>query len=1045
MKYKILYIFTFLLISSLGFSQQKTVTGFVKDITNGEGMTGALVLNVKTQQATNADFDGAFSISASVNDTLRFTYLGKRPVSFVVDQRNVIEINMYDDETMLEEVTVVAFGTQKKSSVVSSIATVKVSDLRVPGSNLTSSIAGRIPGLISYSTSGEPGRDNAQFFIRGVTTMGFKVDPLYLIDGFEATQDDLARLQIDDIESFSVLKDAPATVLYGSRAANGIIIVTTKKGDEGKVRVNVRIDSHIATPTKIPKLADGIDYMNMYNEARMTRDPLLGAYYDEQKIQSTRDGTNPSIFPNVNWYDEIFRDYTINSKANINVSGGGSVAKYYVSGGYDHDTGLLKVDPLNNYNSNININRVHLRSNVTFKLSPTTTLETQLSSRIERQTGPAVSTDDIFMHVMNSNPVDFPAVYEPDEATKYAYWTLFGNTYVGGGMKVNPYAEMTRGYQDRNENVTVVQGTLTQDLGMITKGLKAELKASVRNWSKYTSTRMYNPFFYDLESYNQITGEHKLWCLNPIGGSTFLGDVMPGRDADFKYYYEARANWVRSFDRHSLAVMAVGMMEESLLTGGQSTSIYETLPAKNSGVSGRLSYDYDLRYFVELAFGYNGSEKFDKFKRFGFFPSAAVGWMVSNEDFWEPMKDVFSHFKLKYSIGKIGNDDIAGRSGRFFYLSDIRTFGATEAWGSGYRWGESLFNSFGGFTINRYANPNITWEISYKQNAGLEAYFLKDRLKIQADHFWEKRTHIYMTRENFPSTAGLVAAEPIKGNVGELKAWGYDGSVNYLQTVNRDFWIEGMFNFTYVDNKLTQLDEKDYADTYLKRLGYNVDQQWGLIAERLFVDEAEIFNSPQQDWRGYMAGDIKYKDINGDGVVNDNDRVPLGYPTKPKIQYGFGTSAGYKNVDFSFFFNGISKVSFFINPGYGGGNDGLEGIAPFVNRRNALEIVAKDYWSETNPNIYAFWPRLSTEPITNNMQQSTWWLRSGAFLRLQKIDAGYNIRNVNRFGVSGLRLYGTVENLFVLSSFKLWDVELKRRGLGYPLNKRFSLGVQINF
>ena len=1005
MKYRIFYLFIFLLISCIGFAQQRTITGLVKDAASGEGIVGVTVVNKTTNQGSPTDIDGAFSISASVRDSLQFILLGKKTVTYVVDQRNVIEIILYDDETMLDEVTVVAFGTQKKESVISSIATVKVSELRIPGSNLTSSIAGRIPGLISYSMSGEPGRDNAQFFIRGVTTFGFKADPLYLIDGFEATQDDLARLQIDDIESFSVLKDASATVLYGSRAANGIIIVTTKKGDEGRVKFNVRVDTHVATPTKIPKLANGVQYMRMYNEAVMTRNPLLGAFYSEQKIQSTIDKVNPMIYPDVNWYDEVFNNYTINTKANVNVSGGGAVAKYYVSGGYDHDNGLLKVDPLNNYNSNISINRVHVRSNVVFKLSPTTTLDTQVSARIERQTGPAISTEDIFRHVMNSNPVDFPAVYQPDEANKYAYWTLFGNTYVGGGIKNNPYAEMTRGYSDRNESVSTIQGTLSQDLDFITKGLKLELKGSVRNWSKYTSTRSYNPYYYDLESYNMITEEHKLWCLNPYSGSTFLGNVDPGRDADFKYYFEARANWAGRFDKHNLAVMVVGTMEENLLTGGESTSIYETLPAKNSGISGRLSYDFDTRYFVELAFGYNGSEKFDKFKRFGFFPSAAVGWMVSNEKFWEPMKEVFGHFKLKYSIGRIGNDDIAGRAGRFFYLSDISLPYVDRAWDSGYRWGESFMNSYGGFTINRYANPNITWEISTKWNAGLEAYFFKDKLKIQADKFGETRTQIYTVRENFPRTAGLSAT--ISGNVGEMKAWGYDGSVNYHHSVNRNLWVEGMFNFTYVDNKLTQLDERDYADEYLKHLGHNKDQQWGLIAERLFVDEEEIRNSPIQDWGNYMAGDIKYKDINGDGVINDNDRVPLGYPTSPKIQYGFGLSSGYKNMDFSFFFNGVSKVSFFIHPGVGG-DGGVEGIAPFVSRRNALEIVAKDYWSETNPNIYAFWPRLSVNPIENNMQQSSWWLRSGSFIRLQKIDAGYNVRGIKKLGVQNIRVYTTI-------------------------------------
>ncbi|MDR0393538.1 MAG: TonB-dependent receptor [Tannerella sp.] len=1048
MKHKILSLLTFLLIGSVGFAQTKTVTGLVKDAVDGSGLPGATIAIKGTTQGTTTDVDGAFSIRASVGDTLSITYIGKIAVTQVVDQRNVIEIILYDDTETLEEVTVVAFGTQKKQSVVASIETVRVSDLKIPSSNLTTAMAGRIPGLISYQTSGEPGRDNAQFFIRGVTTFGYKTDPLILIDGFEMGTDDLARLQVDDIESFSVLKDASATVLYGSRAANGIILITTKKGIEGPVKLSVRVDNHIATPTRIPQLVDGITYMRMYNEAQMTRNPLLGAYYSEQKIQSTATGENPMIYPNVNWYDEIFKSSTMNTKANINVSGGGQVATYYVAGGFEHETGLLKVDPRNNYNSNISINRFNIRTNVNFKLTSTTILETQVHGRFERQTGPWENPEDsnrssatvgIFSDIMNSNPVDFPAVYEPDEANRFTTHTLFGNTYVLGSRKNNPYAEMTRGYTDRNESNITAQATLRQDLKFITEGLNVQLKGSINNWSRYTSTRTYTPFYYDLESYNRITGEHTLWCLNPNTGQAHLGDVVPGRNATFKYYFEARATWMRQFDLHNVGAMLVSTMEENLLTSGSSTSIYETLPEKNTGLSGRFTYDFDTRYFLEFSFGYNGSEKFDGSKRFGFYPSIAGGWLISNEKFWQPMRDMISTLKLKGSIGRIGNDAIAERKDRFFYLSDISVYNPDQAIDNGYRWGESFMNSYGGYKINRYANPNITWELSTKWNVGVEANFMKERLKIQAEMFGEDRDNIYMVRENFPATAGLESS--ISGNVGRLKAKGFDGSIDYQHFFTSDFWMTGRANFTYSDNKYIQLDEKDYPDEYLKRLGHNVKQEWGLIAERLFVDQEEIENSPPQDYGEYMAGDIKYKDVNGDGVINNNDRVPLGYPTVPKIQYGFGLSTGYKDFDFSFFFQGNSMVSFFINPGV----SGTEGIAPFVARRNALKIVADDYWSETNPNVYAFWPRLSTLPISNNTTQSSWWLRDASFMRLKQVELGYTLKGWQKIGMRDCRIYLTLENLFVLSKFKLWDPEMGKGGLGYPPNRRYNIGLHVNF
>lgn len=1042
MKYKIFGTFIFLLIHCLGFAQSKTITGLVKDASDGYGIASATVAVKGTTTGTSTDMNGEFSIKASIGDTLVFSYIGKVPITQIVDQRNVIEVSLYDDVEQLEEVTVVAFGQQKKQSVVASIETVKVSDLKIPSSNLTSALAGRIPGLISYQTSGEPGRDNAEFFVRGVTTFGYKQDPLILVDGFEVTTDEFARLQLDDIESFSVLKDASASVLYGSRAANGIILVTTKKGVEGPVKLNIRVDNNISTPTRIPELADGVTYMRMYNEARTTRNPLLGPYYSEQKIQSTANGVNPMIYPDINWYDEIFKNTTVNTKANISVNGGGQVATYYVSGGYEHETGLLKVDDRNNYNNNININRFNLRSNVKFKLTRTTTLDTQVNGLFERQSGPAQSTNDIFAYVMNSNPVDFPAVYTPDAANQYTTHTLFGNTYVDGGRKYNPYAELTRGYSDRNNSNLTAQVTLEQDLSFLTEGLKVQVKGSVNNKTEYKGTRSYNPFYYDLESYNQITGEHVLWCLNPTGGQAYLGDVIPWRDSEFKYYFEGRATWARQFGLHNTAAMVVGTMEENILTAGYSTSIYETLPEKNMGISGRLTYDFDTRYFLEFSFGYNGSEKFAGHKRFGFYPSIAGGWMISNEAFWEPMKDIVSTFKLKGSYGTLGNDAIAERKDRFFYLSEIWTNSPTLAWDSGYRWGESFMNSYGGYGIKRYANPDITWEESSMWNVGAELYLFKDNLKIQGEFFGKNTKNIYMVRENFPATAGLEAT--ISGNVGELKSHGFDGSIDYTQFVNADLWLSARANFTYSDNEYVQLDEKDYPDEYRKRLGHNVNQQWGLIAERLFVDEEEIFNSPTQTFGEYMAGDIKYKDVNGDGVINNNDMVPLGYPTTPKIQYGFGMSTGYKNFDFSFFFQGNAMVSFFIHSGVGG-TDGVEGIAPFAGRRNALQIVADDYWSETNPNVYAFWPRLSTETISNNVQQSSWWLRDGSFLRLKQIEMGYNIGEWSKIGLKNVRIYASLENLFTLSKFKLWDPELRRKGLAYPPNRRYNLGFQISF
>ncbi|MEA4917609.1 TonB-dependent receptor [Proteiniphilum sp.] len=1026
------------LFASTGYmmAQDITVSGVVRD-ESGAVLPGAAVVVRGTQRGVTTDIDGEFSINVKSTDVLEVSFVGYETVSLEIGNNRKFDISLQLESVGIEEVTVVAFGRQKKESVVASISTVNVDQLRVPASNLTSALAGRIAGVISYQTTGEPGADNAQFFVRGVTTFGYKTSPLILIDGFESTTDDLARLQPDDIESFSVMKDAAATVMYGARSANGIISVATKAGHEGRVKVSVRADVNISTPTRSLDFLDGVSYMRLYNEAQITRNPLLGAYYDEQKIQATMRGENPMIYPNVQWYDALFNKSTANEKANINISGGGKVATYFVSGTFEHETGLLKVDNRNNFNNNIDITRSQVRSNVIFNLSPTTTLDTRITGRFERYNGPYESASNIYNQIMWSNPVDFPFTFEPDEANKYVEHILFGSTLVGGATKVNPYASMVRGYEDRNETTVTVQGTLTQQLDFITPGLKASLKASVNSWGKYTSRRTYSPYYYALENFNQITGEYTLFALNPTTGQPYLGDVEPGRDASGQYYYEAILNWNRSFGKNSIAGSLVGYLQENLLTGGNSRSIYETLPEKNVITSGRFSYDYDTRYFVDFTFGYNGSEKFTGEKQFGFFPAFGTGWLVSNEDFFEPYKDIISALKFKFTYGRGGNDAISNRSGRFFFLSDVALSGGS------YRWGSTFMNAYPGYTVSRYANPNITWEVSTKYNAGFELSLLKrESIRIQGDFFQDYRDRIYMVRENFPSSAGLEAS--ISGNVGKVESHGFDGSIDIEHEFNKDFWLTGRGNFTYATNKYVELDEKNYPDAYLKRKGHNINQQWGLIAERLFVDQAEIDNSPRQDFGEYMAGDIKYKDVNGDGVVNDNDRVPMGYPTTPEIQYGFGLSGGYKKFDLSFFFQGNGRVSMFINPGVGGGTDGAEGIAPFVNNRNALPLIAKDYWSETNPNPYAFWPRLSTTTIDNNTKQSSWWLRDVSFMRLKTVEVGYNF-SVPTLRLQNCRVYLTGENLFVFSGFKMWDPEMGRKGIGYPPNRRFNFGLKLDF
>jgi TonB-linked SusC/RagA family outer membrane protein len=405
--------------------------------------------------------------------------------------------------------------------------------------------------------------------------------------------------------------------------------------------------------------------------------------------------------------------------------------------------------------------------------------------------------------------------------------------------------------------------------------------------------------------------------------------------------------------------------------------------------------------------------------------------MVSNEKFWEPAKNIVNVLKLRATYGKNGSDAIAGAADRFNFLSQISKGGA------GYTWGLLSNTSGQGYTIGRYANENISWEVSRKVNLGLDIEALNKVLKFQIDLWKDWRSDIYQERNTFAATTGLIEKDlKIFGNVGAAETVGFESSLDVEKMFSNSAWIVGRFNFTYSKNKVTKKDEQQFRDRYLSAIGQSANILRGLVAERLFIDDSEKENSPRQDWGFYQAGDIKYKDINGDGRINDNDKIPMGYPAVPEVQYGFGLSGGWRNFDVSFFFQGNTRVSFFIDPG---------GIAPLVNHRNALAIVARDYWQTTDPDVHAFWPRLSVTPLGNNTQSSSWWLRDGTFIRLKQIELGYNIKNIDKLLLKSGRIYFSVENVFYFSTFKLWDPEMGASGRGYPPNRRFNIGLLLSF
>lgn len=1025
---KLIFLFATLLLSQLTFAQAGLVKGQVVD-KEGNPLPGVSVLQLGSTNGTITSIDGKYAISnLNENDSLRFSYVGFNNQVIKVGIQTIINVVLLESASALEEVQVVAFQTQKKNSVIGSINTVNPTELKIAPTNLTNALAGKIAGVISYQRSGEPGQDNAEFFIRGVTSFGYANSPLILIDGLEVTTTDLARMEPDNIASFSIMKDATATALYGARGANGVILVTTKTGKKGKANISVRIENSITSPTITNQFLNGVDYMELYNKALRTRDPEALLYYSKDKIEGTRNGLNPQIYPNVDWYSELFKSTVQNQKANMSVSGGGEVAQYYLSVSYTDEKGLLNVDKMNNFNNNIDIKRYNLRANIDVNLTKSTKAMVKFYSLIDRYNGPQNDAGSIFSMVMQANPVNFPKYYDKDESTQFVNHVLFGNK--GNGGYPNPYAEMVRGYKDRFSSTTTAQFQLEQDLSMITKGLKLRGMASLNSYSLSEVARGFTPFYYGLKEVDGESGViHSIEQISE--GTEYLTTGTSYKTANNSFYFEGVAQYNRVFgDKHDVGGLLVGYARE-LLTDA-SSDVYSSLPFRNMGISGRTTYAYDERYFVELNFGYNGSEKFSKQNRYGFFPSAGLGWVVSNEKFFtETMKKAVSNLKLKATYGLVGNDAIS--SNRFYYLSSVNL----NDGGKGHVWGEDFGNSYNGYNINSYANPAVTWEVAEKANFGMELG-LFNNVNIQVDYFTENRTNIYMQRDYIPASMGLTA--PIASNIGKAESHGIDGSVDYKVSVNKDLWITSRVNFTYATNKIIENGEPQYPYPYMSSIGQPMNQPRGLVAERLFIDEQDVLNSPVQynQMGSYMAGDIKYVDVNEDGKIDDSDMVPIGFPTVPEIVYGFGASLGYRNVDFSFFFQGSGRSSFFIDP---------TTISPFVKERNALQIIADNHWSDENPDPNAFWPRMSVNAVANNEKASTWWLRDGSFLRLKSVELGYSLpeKLLGKMNIEKARFYASGTNLLVFSKFKLWDPEMGGRGLGYPPQRIINIGLNFNF
>jgi TonB-linked SusC/RagA family outer membrane protein len=1041
-----------------------TITGTVID-TTGRRVEGASVsVPGKKSLGTTTDVNGRFILDVDEGAVLVISYVGygEQRITATPEHRSVdIVLRMAEAG---ESVVVTAYGKKvRKEAVVGSVTSVDPNALRIPSSNLTNALAGQISGVISFQRGGQPGANNSQFFVRGVTTLGYSASPLILVDNVELTANDLARMNVDDIASFSILKDASAAALYGARGANGVILITTKEGKIGKARINLRYENSVSKPTQNVQLADPVTYMQAYNEALTTRGSA--PFYTPNQITDTRatwekaPGSNPYLHPAVDWMSLLFKKQTTTQRGNFSVQGGNDLARYYISGSYDRDNGILQVNPVNNFNTAMKFENYQLRSNVNVKITKTTEIVVRLWGNFNDYVGPITDDQsglatDLYDRALHTSPISFPAYYKPDSANLLSKHILFGNSAVNGGLQDNPYADLMYGYKSFSESRMSAQFEANQNLNFLTQGLSFHGMFSTNRYAYYDLSRYYKPFYYNVGSYDQKTGQYTLnWLNNSPGAAQEFLTYNPGnKNVNTYIYMQGSVDYDRRFGDHRLGATILGTRQETVNPNALDPltlqpSLQASLPARNLGVSGRASYSYDNRYFMEFNFGYNGSEKFAPNHRFGFFPTIGAGYVVSNEQFWKGgIADVVTRLKIRGSYGLVGNDNIGKQ--RFFYLSSVTP---DDRNGPSATFGTTNGVTLNGTTIQAYPNPDVTWETSKKSNLGVELTIGKS-LNIIAEIYHEYRYNILIQRGYIPVSTGIEnsAAANLQANLGTAYSKGLDMHLDYNQRLSKDLTVTVMGNLTVTANKVGHQEEPQYSYPYLYRSGQPINQQWGYIAERLFVDDKEAINSPTQAFGGPLpqGGDIKYRDVNKDGVIDPNDQVPLGLPTTPQIIYGFGFSAVYKQFDLNAFFQGLARESFFLNPT--NANDryyGSYGTAPFVNNAQLLKAYADNHWSLENQNLYALWPRYSLYNNTNNYQNSSWWLRDGSFLRLKSLEAGYTFPKkwTKRIFMDNARIYFSGLNLITWSHFKLWDPEMAGQGFGYPIQKVYNIGVNMNF
>ena len=1020
---------------------KRKISGRVTDI-KGEPLIGVNVTVDGDANGSITNMDGLYEIFVTKKSVvLKFTYIGFKTSEIRTNaSTNIYDVTLEEQVNELEETVIVGYGTQRKISNIGAQSSMKMEDIKTPSASLTTTLAGRLAGVVAVQRTGEPGKDAADIWIRGISTPNTS-SPLVLVDGVERSFNDIDP---EDIESLTTLKDASATAVYGVRGANGVILIKTKPGKVGKPTVSADYYESFTRFTKMVDLADGITYMNAANEAM--RNDGIATKYTEDQIRNTIAGKDPYLYPNVDWLKEIFNDWGHNRRVNVNVRGGSEKVAYYASVSYFNETGMTVTDKnIDTYDSKMKYSRYNFTTNLNIDVTPTTKVEIGAQGYLGEGNYPAISSADLYNAAMSISPVEYPKMF-----------FVNGEAFVPGTSTNNnfnnPYSQATRrGYDNLTKNQIYSNLRVTQDLDMLTKGLKltAMYAFDVYNEIHVHQDRAESTYnFLDTSVPYDMNGQPILQRI--YEGSNVLSYTQE-TSGNKKTYLEASLNYDRTFnDDHRVSALFLFNQQSKLLY--PKGTLEDAIPYRMMGIAGRATYSWKDRYFAEFNIGYNGAENFSPKHRFGTFPAFGVGWVVSNEKFWQPLSKAVSFLKIRYTDGKVGNSEVSDR--RFMYLDQMKENGDY-----GYKFGPNGTKWSGYETVNMAVD--LIWEESRKQDLGIDLKLFNDDLSIVFDLFKERRENILLKREHsIPSFLGYNTSAPY-GNIGIIENKGFDGTIEYNKRINKDWVIALRGNVTFNKDKWIQGELPEQKYEWMNQYGHNINGVKGYVAEGLFtqteIDDMARWESlsdankaitpkPFASQFGTVkAGDIKYKDLNNDGQIDAYDQTYISRGDVPTTVYGFGFTVGWKDLSVGMMFQGVAGAERVlngssVNPFNGGGGSG-----------NLYSNIG-DRWTEENPDQNAFYPRLSygseTTSNINNFQKSTWWVRNMNFLRLKTLQLSYNLPKpwVNKVHLKNAAVYVMGTNLFTLSRFKLWDPELNTdNGASYPNTTSYSVGINFTF